>query len=449
MSLQAIEFDLQITPGSVPPILHMSQYDSGRQYTAYLKNVTNTAFVPGTGATAKIKGFNAAGVAWEQAATVDGSTVVFTPSGAATDQFGVMPVTIEISVGDETLTPLLVVFDIQRAGYTNEEAVRSPEFETALEAAVTAAIASGGLGFTEAFKQALLACFAHVAWVDEYGKNYYDALEAALNPPQDLEYISAVYTQSGTVYDTDSLDSLRSNLVVYAHYTSDTEVETGYTLSGTLSAGTSTITVSFGGKTTTFTVTVTHDTRIPSEYQTVEYIEATGTQYIVLDSNFGLAPGRLSAVIECSGTIYNQAQGVLSVYEGFGQWFGLPASHAFGFGSAAYFTTVDNTELHTYSVEFGTENATATCDGETITRAVANAQSGKLALFGICSSGNVIVNLARAKIAACEITVDGQLAYNLAPCYRKSDGVIGMYDRVGNTFYTNNGSGTFLKGGDI
>lgn len=447
MSLQAINFDLQITPGSIPPVLHMSQYDSGRQYTAYLKDDTNTAFIPGAGATAKLKGFNAAGVPWEQAATVDGSTVVFTPSGAATDQFGIMPVTIEITVGSEKLTPLLMIFDIQRAGYTNEQAVRSPEFETALEAAVAAAIASGGLGFTEAFKQALLACFAHVAWVDEYGKDYYDALEAALNPPQDLEYISAVYTQGGTVYDTDSLDSLRANLVVYAHYTSDTEVETGYALSGTLSAGTSTITVSFGGKTTTFDVTVTHDTRIPSEYQAVEYIEATGTQYIVLDSNFGLAPGRLSAVIECSGTIYNSPQGVLSVTDGLGQWFGLPATHAFGFGSTSYFTTVDNTELHTYSVEFGAENATATCDGETVTRSISNAQSGKLILFGIYS--NVIGYLARAKIAACEITVDGQLAYNLVPCYKKSDGTIGMYDRIGNTFYTNNGSGTFLKGGDI
>lgn len=72
--------------------------------------------------------------------------------------------------------------------------------------------------------------------------------------------ISAVYTQSGTVYDTDSLDSLKADLVVTATYNdSSTGVvpSTDYTLSGTLLVGTSTITVSYGGKTATFNVSVT------------------------------------------------------------------------------------------------------------------------------------------------------------------------------------------------
>lgn len=76
-----------------------------------------------------------------------------------------------------------------------------------------------------------------------------------------LESISAVYTQSGTVYDNDSLDSLKTDLVVTATYddtSTATVPSTDYTLSGTLTTGTSTITVSYGGKTTTFTVTVTH-----------------------------------------------------------------------------------------------------------------------------------------------------------------------------------------------
>lgn len=77
-----------------------------------------------------------------------------------------------------------------------------------------------------------------------------------------LDSITAVYTQSGTVYDTDSLDSLKADLVVTAVYTdSSTEVvpSTDYTLSGTLTAGTSTITVSYEGETTTFTVSVTNN----------------------------------------------------------------------------------------------------------------------------------------------------------------------------------------------
>ena len=88
-----------------------------------------------------------------------------------------------------------------------------------------------------------------------------------------VDYITAVYTQSGTVYDTDTLNSLKSDLVVTAHYTNGTTgVVTNYILSGTLTAGTSTITVSYGGKTTTFTVTVT-ERKIPTGYTAYDYIE--------------------------------------------------------------------------------------------------------------------------------------------------------------------------------
>lgn len=137
MSLQALEFDLPILPGSMPPVLHMSQYDSGRQWTAYLTS-GDSAYSPGSGSTAKIKGVNPAGVPWELEATVSNNTVTFTPEGTATDQFGVMPVTIEIVKSGEKITPLCVIFDIQKAGYTNEEMVRSPEFQTAVAEAVSA-----------------------------------------------------------------------------------------------------------------------------------------------------------------------------------------------------------------------------------------------------------------------------------------------------------------------
>lgn len=79
-----------------------------------------------------------------------------------------------------------------------------------------------------------------------------------------LSSISAVYTQSGTVYDTDTLDSLKADLIVTATW-SDTTTTTidsaDYTLSGTLTAGTSTVTVTYSGFTTTFSVSVTQDTR--------------------------------------------------------------------------------------------------------------------------------------------------------------------------------------------
>lgn len=93
-----------------------------------------------------------------------------------------------------------------------------------------------------------------------------------------LTSISAVYTQSGTVYDTDSLDSLKDDLVVTALYDNETSsVVTDYTLSGTLAVGTSTITVSYGGKTTSFNVTVDAS---PYLYVLSSPFASTGTEKI-------------------------------------------------------------------------------------------------------------------------------------------------------------------------
>lgn len=70
--------------------------------------------------------------------------------------------------------------------------------------------------------------------------------------------ISAVFTQgSAVVSSDDELDSLRPYLEVTATYSdTTTDVVSDYTLSGTLESGTSTVTVSYGGETDTFTVDV-------------------------------------------------------------------------------------------------------------------------------------------------------------------------------------------------
>lgn len=71
--------------------------------------------------------------------------------------------------------------------------------------------------------------------------------------------ISATYTQSGAVYAGDSLDSLKSDLVVTATWSDATQTTVPaaeYVLSGELTTGTSMVTVSYGGKTTTFNVVV-------------------------------------------------------------------------------------------------------------------------------------------------------------------------------------------------
>ena len=73
-----------------------------------------------------------------------------------------------------------------------------------------------------------------------------------------LKSISAVYNQGDkSIYPTTSLDSLKNNLVVTAAYSDNsTSTITDYSLSGTLTVGTSEITVTYQEKTTTFNVTV-------------------------------------------------------------------------------------------------------------------------------------------------------------------------------------------------
>ena len=44
---------------------------------------------------------------------------------------------------------------------------------------------------------------------------------------------------------------------------------------------------------------------------------------------------------------------------------------------------------------------------------------------------------------------DGEVVSELVPCYRKSDNVIGLYDKIRKIFLINDHAGTFLKGKDI
>lgn len=127
-----------------------------------------------------------------------------------------------------------------------------------------------GSGLTNDIKEALLDCFGNVAWEGTDGDDFIAALHTALYPPVSLTSISAVFTQgSAAIYTTDTLDYLKQYLVVTANYEdSTTETITNYVLSGTLTEGTSTITVIYGGKTDTFNVVVTelNTTPVIAEY---------------------------------------------------------------------------------------------------------------------------------------------------------------------------------------
>ena len=117
------------------------------------------------------------------------------------------------------------------------------------------------MSFSVRAKNALLSVLDKVAFVASDVSAEIEELTQALFNLDELVGISAVYTQGSKVIWSDgisTLNDLRDNLVVNAEYGDEAEVPiNNYTLSGTLAAGTSAITVGYEGFTTTFNVLVT------------------------------------------------------------------------------------------------------------------------------------------------------------------------------------------------
>ncbi len=118
-------------------------------------------------------------------------------------------------------------------------------------------------GLSDEAKTELLNVIAYQTFPDKNGRTYYNALEDALYPPGALVSISAAFNQGSTViYEDTPLDELRPMLTVTALYDDASWAEvTAYQLYGTLAAGTSTVTVVYREKQTSFNVTVTENLR--------------------------------------------------------------------------------------------------------------------------------------------------------------------------------------------
>lgn len=326
------------------------------------------------------------------------------------------------------------------------------EQETILESSTGLTI---NVGISDSIKVALLNCFDHVAWADDQGQTYYDALYDALYPTKTLMSISAVYTQGGTVYDIDTLDDLKADLVVTGHYDDfTTEAITTYTLSGSLTAGTSTITVIYLGKTTTFDVTVT--AIVPDTYTRHDYIYTTadGTSnyylYQVIHTKtydnlnvIGVEFEYESAVSSTGDAIFGgrTASGYASSFAFYsgttrmpyhlhGVDTGVTISQSLNERHTVVFTqtsltpstiTFDGTD---YSIAWSNNNTINTCLNLFVNRVSTNT-SGKDALKPNIKLGTLIVR-----------DISGNVINRYFPVERVADHVIGLYDSVEDTFYT-------------
>lgn len=296
------QIDLDIVPGKIPPIVHVSEYDTGRNIVV---NLFRDGYPFGSNSiesyTVKVEGSIGKYGFSENAAWADDAegVVIVHLTEAMTAIHGRVWTKIKL-IKSESMQISTCGFwlDVDRAGVNAQDVIQAQGFQEQINAGVNAYLDShqpffelpsggqlgqallsdgdegaywgqaqgGGSGLTEDIKQALLDCFENVAWINAQGQTYYDALYDALYPPAppaNLVSISAVFNQgSAVVYDTDSLDVLKQYLTVTGRFDDGTvQTVSNYVLSGRLSEGSSAITVSYGGKTAAFNVTVTHDTK--------------------------------------------------------------------------------------------------------------------------------------------------------------------------------------------
>ena len=131
---------------------------------------------------------------------------------------------------------------------------------------LTAEIPSGGSGLTTAQVNALDGMFKVCAFIKDDVSAEYTEFKTAFGIADSggetevtLTSISATYDGGDVAVGTAVTDL--TGIVVTAHYSDGSTAEvTGYTLSGTIVEGSNTITVSYNGKTATFTVTGVADT---------------------------------------------------------------------------------------------------------------------------------------------------------------------------------------------
>lgn len=200
--------------------------------------------------------------------------------------------------------------------------------------------------------------------------------------------------------------------------------------------------------------------RLPDEYQEVEWIESDGNAYIQLSCTFD-ATDEIFATCAILDTISDKYVATPSVWNSslsnrfslFGNYNGY---FACGFGAVSTSTTVyeprtrmdgDIHSVHYDQKKFDVLDKNIVCD---VTDIAYNGETTEIRLFYGYNSPS------KSRIHEYWHKRNGLYTANVISCYIKSDGVIGMYDLAGSIcpltgtpFYINSGTGTFTKGADI
>lgn len=184
---------------------------------------------------------------------------------------------------------------------------------------------------------------------------------------------------------------------------------------------------------------------LPSEYQQVEYIQSDGNQYLSLDVGSFNANFKLDIDFQQTSNstaelclFGNSGLEVFTRTEGFGYWTSASgSSFATNYASLReqrVFASIDNSNGKMWVNSVETTYTPKTVSSYTSINVFRYAYSDRYLFVG--------------RIFYLKLYT-GNKYIELIPCYRKLDNVIGMYDLVNRVFYTNQGTGTFLKGNNI
>lgn len=184
---------------------------------------------------------------------------------------------------------------------------------------------------------------------------------------------------------------------------------------------------------------------LPDTYQRVEYIQTDGAQMI----NLGKV-GDTVATYDIAFIDDNHRQ--LMGYGGSGtEYWGAHNSSLYEAGGSTGNISITTSQRRTITWTYNFRDGIGGLDfdGHHIDSTPSkNVDNNEYKLFNILNDASPQYGCA-CKLYGLQMWHYGNLVRNLIPCYRKSDNVIGLFDTVGMTFYTNIGTGNFTKGNNI
>jgi hypothetical protein len=184
---------------------------------------------------------------------------------------------------------------------------------------------------------------------------------------------------------------------------------------------------------------------LPDTYQRVEYIQTDGAQMINLGKVGDTVAAYDIAFIDDS---HRQLMG----YGGSGtEYWGAynPSYYEAGGSTGNISITTSQRRTVTWTYNYRDGMGGLDFDGYHIDSTPSkNVDDNEYKLFNILDDASAQYGCA-CKLYGLQMWHYGNLVRNLIPCYRKSDNIIGLFDTVGMTFYTNIGTGNFTKGGNV